>query len=102
MDADNREYEWVTLGDGRQRYQPVDGIHREKVSDPWANHWSLSMGAATDAQAAEIGKKCADAGVDCKFNKHLMLQVTSRRHQQQLREIILGPGSCNADESMSR
>jgi len=97
-----REYEWVNLPNGRLRYQPVDVRERGHVADAWVSHYSMSMGASTNEHRAEIERKCADAGVDCTFNKHLMLKVNSRRHQQQLRRVILGEKAVNHQETWSR
>jgi len=72
--------------------------HTEQRSgDAWTEHYSFGMGARTDRHAAEIGAKCAAAGLDCTFDSKLRLKVNSASHQRKLMKVVLGPDYVNRD-----
>ena len=70
---------------GQQAAKPRKG-------DIWKNHYSLSIGAPTDADAVEWAEKCKREKVSCNFDEHLRLKVNSLKHQQQLADAIFGKG----------
>lgn len=89
--------------DGVPFWRDIAAEHSEKkrVANAWVNHWSFGMGATTPRHADEIGTKCAVAGLDCKFDKHLRLKVNDAEHQRRLAKVVLGPEYHNRDSYRS-
>ena len=74
-------------------YQAEQGCYGKRHEvNPWENHYSLSMGATTDAHAAEIAAKCKAAKVSCEFDSSLRIKVNDANHQIRIADAIFGKG----------
>jgi len=60
----------------------------KRAADPWVDHYSLGMGARTEAHASEIREKCKAANVPCSFDHALRLKVNSTSHQRKLMKVL--------------